>query len=164
MARGARAGALGLEEGIKGGVSSCTCGVSVRIDSFAAVCMDLQEGMMVGEPESTKKGTISHESHSVVRARGPTTRCYLGKVRGVDLQAEGALHVWLLSEQTPEHRQVKRGTRKLDAASLLVRKVQGGGAEIAAEVEARSLLGKCVLRPPTKSDKAVFRNSRTDLG
>ena len=37
MAREARAGALGLEEGIKGGVSSCTCGVSMRIGSSAAV-------------------------------------------------------------------------------------------------------------------------------
>ena len=74
MARGARAGALGLEEGIKGGVSSCTCGVWMRISSSAPAAPTLQRRTMIGGPESTKKGTISHESHSVVRARGPTTR------------------------------------------------------------------------------------------
>ena len=137
MAKGARAGALGLEKGIKGGVSSCTCGVWMRIGSFALVCTDLQEGTMIGEPRLVSVVIISYETQISMRARGPATRCYLGKVRGVDLHLEGALHVWPLSNQTAKQRRVVSSFRKLDAASLPVRKVQGGGAERAASAEAQ---------------------------
>ena len=82
MARGSRAGALGLEEGIKGGVSSCTCGVWMRISSSAPAAPTLQRRTMIGGPEGTRELTISHESHIGVRARGPASRLNVRRTSG----------------------------------------------------------------------------------
>ena len=85
----------------------------MHIGAFAAMYTDLHGGSDMSGPEGARGGTISYESQSIMSAQGPATRWPSREFPLVDLQAEGALQEWLLSEQTPEHGQVKRGTRKL---------------------------------------------------